>query len=525
MTKVRKSLSRRALAGVSAIALGLTGVAALSTAANADTGNIDPEAESSLTIHKYLGLHDGDFGPNNGTELEGDDVPDLDTADGVEFTVRQVGVIDGDENCVALDVTDTDDWDLIAGAYGTDPEEWGDEEGDYCFVDGKEWTESTDGGVAVFNPGLGFYYVTEGDDSGNNNIVQKAEPFFVTIPYPSYAGDAEETHVWTYDVHVYPKNQKADNPTKEIDKDPSDLTVGSTVTWTIEVVIPETKDDITEASVYDQLDERLKYKTSTVKVDDTEVEADEVAFPTVNQEGGTLTWTFTDPAGLELINANKGKTITVEFVTEVTAVGDDGQIQNAFGELGNGYGSSFNDVETPGENTPETYWGQLSILKTDDSATPQVLEGAEFQVFEKGTGDCATDWEDAGTPVATGTSDENGVVRWEDVTPNSVLGLFIGNWSNIEDDMVPDNPSKDYCVYETKAPAGYTVGQIANPVTITPGAENLNNFSVVNVQNEGPELPLTGANGTMLMILGGIALVVTAGGVHLVSKRRREQAA
>ncbi len=540
MKHSKRTFGRRLLAGVSAGALGLLGAAGVAATALADDpGNIDPGAESSLTIHKYLGLHSDDFGPNNGTELKDDDIPNLPVASGVEFIVKQVGVVDDEDNCVALDVTKTEDWPLVEGAYNTTPATWGTGEGEYCFVPGfgtsGKMSASTSNGEVTFDLGLGFYYVTEGADSGNNNIVQKAEPFFVTVPYPSYAANGTVEHTWTYNVHVYPKNQKADKPTKTISTDPSALTIGSTVTWTITAIIPNTADDITEASIYDQLDSRLKYKSSTVKVDGTAVVAGDVTPPTADQAGGTVKWTFTNPQGLAKINANKGKTITVEFVTEVVSVGD-GTIQNAPGDLGNGYGSSFNEVPTPGENTPGTAWGQLSILKTDKGTPAKNLQGAKFQVFERVWNEedeeyeaCAADWEDAGTAVATGTSDENGVVQWTGVNPTNPLGLWIANWQGTESDPAPApaDLAKDYCVYETEAPAGYNAVQGAKVVTITPGTlgENVFSWTAVNTQKEGPGLPLTGANGTLLLIVGGIGLVAVAGGAHLVTKRRQGQVA
>ncbi len=500
--------------------MGLVGVVGLTTTAfAADSGNIDParDGTSSLTVHKYLGLSSDEFGPNNGSLLTGDDIPDLPVAEGVEFTIQQVGVKGADDSCTPINLLTNDGWDQASevseDGLGTD----------YCLIVGSAETLETDeSGVAEFEDlSFGMYYVTEGDDNGDNNIVQKVDPFFVTVPYPSYSGETGADHVWTYDVHVYPKNQASEAPEKTIEERPSDLIIGSTVTWTISAVIPDTADAITEASIYDLLDDRLSYVSSTVKIGDADVAAGDVTSPS---EGDTdaITWTFTDPQGLAAINANKGKTITVEFVTTVTSVGD-GEIENAPGIPDNGYGSSFNDTPTPGETTPATYWGQLAILKTDDSETARVLQGAEFQVFEQGAGACAANAEGAGTAIATGTSGADGVVLWDNATPanSSPLGLWVANYQDVND-VPTEGATKDYCVYETKAPVGYVAGSIANPVTITPGEldENEYTLTVVNTQQDGPDLPLTGADGTRMMIIGGTALVLLAGGLYLVQRRR-----
>ncbi|WP_099332657.1 SpaH/EbpB family LPXTG-anchored major pilin [Actinomyces minihominis] len=536
MKDTKGTAGRKALASMGAVALGLVGVAGLATSAiAADLGNIDPNADSSLTIHKHIGLPtDLD---NNGVELG--DVLDLDVAKGIKFKVQEVGVLDQGLQCAALEVTQAEDWNLIVAAYDTDPADWGSAKGSYCFTETEFEGETDEKGELKFdsvntpNFGLGFYYITETDSSNavipgvpdqGVTVVQPVEPFFVTVPYPSYSGETGANHVWTYDVHVYPKNQKSDAPGKVIEKRPDSILVGSNLTWTITVPIPNTLDPLTEASVYDQLATELKFTDTTiVKIGGVEYTGDGLTRPAADA-AGQVVWSFTGDA-LAAVNAARSTsdaTIEVTFTTEVVSVPGEGLVENAPGTPGNGYGSSFNSKVTGGENTPESYWGQLSILKTDDSATARVLEGAEFKVFEKGTEGCAAEAPASGE-IATGTSGPDGVVLWDGTNPASApLDLWIGNWSNVEDDMAPKNPSKDYCVYETKAPVGYVAGTIANPVTITPGtiAEGEFTFTVVNAQQDGPDLPNTGASGTLLMIIGGTALVLLSGGLYLVQRRR-----
>lgn len=209
------------------------------------------------------------------------------------------------------------------------------------------------------------------------------------------------------------------------------------------------------------------------------------------------------------------------------SVGQDGKIENKPGTPGNGYGSKFNDTPNPGETTPVTYWGQLQITKVDESDPAKKLEGAGFAVYENATpgsggAPSACPAVASGSAVATGTSGSDGVVTWTPNTPDksSPLGLWIGNY----DEVQTPEPTKVYCVYETKAPAGYTGIQGPITATIKPGQTltlDENQFNVPNKQKDGPELPLTGANGTMLMMIGGVALIALAGGVYLVSRRRQ----
>ena len=126
--------------------------------------------------------------------------------------------------------------------------------------------------------------------------------------------------------------------------------------------------------------------------------------------------------------------------------------------------------------------------------------------------------------VSTGISGNDGVVTWTQDLPGnnaSPLGLWI---ANSEKDQLP-NPSKVYCLYETKVPAGYT-GQVgARTVTITPGTANVLAISVENLPRETPELPLTGAQGTVMLTLGGLALVGIGVSALYVTRGRRNESA
>ncbi|MFY9678335.1 LPXTG cell wall anchor domain-containing protein, partial [Glutamicibacter protophormiae] len=82
-----------------------------------------------------------------------------------------------------------------------------------------------------------------------------------------------------------------------------------------------------------------------------------------------------------------------------------------------------------------------------------------------------------------------------------------------------------YVLKETKAPAGFVtpVGDKAfTPVAVKIGANETGIYdaTIVNSQQDVPELPLTGANGQILMVIGGTAVLLVAGGMVIVSRRR-----
>ena len=490
---IMRNTRKRFAAGVGALAL--MGSLGIGAAASAAIGPDQPDApdHGSLTINKYKGAP---------TTNPSDD----DLLDGVEFTVTPIGRLSADKStCTAIDLTDSAQWDGIDALYPatagtaaptpTDP---------FCLVTDKAVTETTDDGQIKIDPiDIGLYYVEEGTDTGNNDIVSKVPNFVISVPYSN--GSAADG--WNYNVVVNPKNAVMNAPTKTIADRPDALVVGGEVTWTMTVPIPQLNNDETfnEAIITDALDSRLTYvpNSSVVTIDGTTVASSNYGVT------GNAVWTF-NADGRTLLNSNMGKDMLITFKTTVDSVGG-GAIAN------DDYSSKFNGTTVPGEPEPYTYWGQLSILKTDNSTPAKNLSGAEFKVFEKGTAECPAAAPATGA-VATGTSNSTGVVQWAGATPASPLGLWVANVNN---GPATPTPTKDYCLYETKVPAGHTATPITNPVTITPGTEHVNALTVVNAKKDGPSLPLTGAQGTLLMVVRGLVLVAAGTGAVVATRKRQ----
>lgn len=316
-------------------------------------------------------------------------------------------------------------------------------------------------------------------------------------------------------MNVYPKNQVLAAPIKTINKteDQTGVKVGDTVEYTITQTVPRLNAGETykQAVIYDILKaDELKYDaTASVSLNGTPlVEGTDY---TIAADGST--WTLT-PDCLKTLKADD--TITVVFTAKVLKVTVSGATENGpgSGEPGEpGYGSTFNGTTTPGGQTPYTYWGQLQVVKQDEGKNP--LKDAQFAVtVPAADGSCPASIE--GAHIADGASDANGTVQWNS-EPTSPLGLFVANSSN----GPLTDPSKDYCLYETKAPAGFVIGTFDHKVTIKPGTTTgVNTVTVTNVQQNHPNLPLTGAAGTVVMTLGGLALVVAGGAAYVVSRKR-----
>jgi fimbrial isopeptide formation D2 family protein/LPXTG-motif cell wall-anchored protein len=553
MSIARKgSLARRVAAAAGAVALGLAGLAGAALTANATepgAGNIEAGKATSLTINKYAGPQDKDHVPD-GTVQTPD--PSTHTAlKGVEFTITPV-TAKGDQS-LATNAIDTDPkaWDIISGPDGKTPLVAGDvasvdpatnaatAKNGFVLDAANATVVTTDAnGVGKLADGTvptlphGLYLVTE-TGHGDNDIVSQTAPFLVTLPLPQTKGS------WLYDVNVYPKNQILTGPVKTINttEEQTGVKVGDTVQYKIEQEVPALNEGETykDAVIYDNLDNaELKYDSGELLTNSGTALAEGVDY-TFSHEVTTTTdtpaknienvkWTLT-PAGLGKIK--KGDTITIVFKAKVLKVTVTGGIANGpgNGEVGKpGYGSKFNGKTVPGTTTPYTFWGNLEVTKIDESNNK--LANADFSVYEGG---CPADKsQPTGTAVATGTSDSNGLVKWSVNDPatgaagtDGSLGLFV---ANVNSATAPDPASfsKDYCVYETKAPAGFIKGD-PRTVAIKPGTtatSPANAIDVTNTQQNHPNLPLTGAAGTIVMTLAGIALVAAGGAAYAVSRKR-----
>lgn len=499
----KSSALRRLTSVVGTVAIAVAGVISMGQVASAAVGPDQPDAPEtgSLTVHKYVG-EEADAG--TGEEIT---IPGAVPLEGAEFTLWRLGVDNGGA-CEAIDLADTNHWTHVPN--GAAPADLADVQDDFCIV-GPETSGETDqdGEYTFSNLPLGLYYVQETDAPAN--IVSKTAPFYVSIPLP------HEDQNWLYDVHVYPKNQELDAPTKIINDDAEQpgkgLTVGSVVEWTISQKVPALNEgeEYTSATIWDVLNPaELEYAgTTSVSLNGTPL----VEGTDYTIDAGVVSWSLTKK---KLAEIRAGDTIEVVFTTTVLAVTETGDIDNPGSEGPDkpGYGSEFNGGTTPGGTTPHTYWGQLTVNKGDTEMVNK-LAGAEFAVFNNAeNGVCAPEAPETDA-IATGVSDAEGVVRWNDVTPDNPLGLWIANSSDGE----IANPNKDYCLYETKAPAGYVAGP-SQVVNIKPGTNAKLVVNFENTKKEGPNLPLTGGQGTMAMTVGGIVLMLAGAGAVYVLRRR-----
>ena len=454
---------RRLVAGLAGAALLAL---ALPATAQADTGNLDPAAASSLTIHKY----DGSAGAAGDGSALADTSALGNPLSGVQFTLTPVTAKSG----AAINLDTSAGWDLIAGIKASDVTA----AGSVYSKDAANAKVVTTNASGIATQALphGLYLVTE-TSPGANNVVSPVDPFLVTLPLPQSGGK------WLYDVHVYPKNAiNKTVPTKTV-SNPSSPVLGSTIDWTITApVAPVGQGTLKTFTVVDTLDARLQYQGVVVKNAAATLVAG--ADYDVVQAGQKITVDLSKAVASGKVKP--GDSPVVVLTTVVVSLGD-GAIKNT--ALAN---TNTSGVQT---NEPQSNWGVLKVHKHAAGDTSKNLAGAELAVYVN-QADAA--------PVGTLTTAADGT---------ATITLWVGNDSVV---------AKDYWIKETKAPAGYVLP--ANPWTQTnvkAGAVAVSTFDVPNTQQGHPDLPLTGANGRLYLMIGGGALLLLAIGAAIVVSRRR----
>ncbi|MFP1601830.1 SpaH/EbpB family LPXTG-anchored major pilin [Microbacterium sp. 2216-1] len=486
LTTHRRGRLSRLTAALGASALALLGAVSIASSASAAEPFDMPTDDGSLTIHKFEQPSPVGSANNDGGTI---DTTGLTALGNVEFTVYPI---------TDVDLTTEAGWDL-ARDYAADTS--------LATTLGTPivLTTGVDGSTSTQTLPVGAYLVVETDSSGATlpngdpaNVVLEAAPFVVTVPIPLGEG------TWNSDVHVYPKNSLT-QATKSV-QNPDEYGLGSIVTWSVDVKVPSLPEGetFTEFHITDTLDPRLAYVASSAQVslDGTPIGFTE-SFTGADADGrgGTLAVSL-DAAALTSLAAAPGGIVTLEFDTTVHGLGDIPNTATVFiNEPTTGSGTETNEVNT--------YWGDVAILKHATGDVNATLAGASFSVY-------ATEADAlAGTNpiVANGatefTTGADGTV--------SIPGLWAGETAT---------SSQTYWLVETVAPAGYILD--STPIEVVVNAGSLTqpvSVSVPNAQESQLTLPLTGAEGTTSLMIGGGALLLIATGLAMYSMSRRRQAA
>ena len=503
----RHPAGRRLAAAVGAVALSLSGLIGGAGVASADPnyGNIDQDATGSIIIHKHLNGDGTEANPDGSGNVSGAAVS------GVTFAAYPI---------TSLDLSKSSDWDTLSGlnvpdsacANPTAPTLAGQELG------GEAGSATTGGNGQATISGLSVRAYLVCETAAPANIVQKAKPFVVTIPYP-YNGS------WLYDVNVYPKNTEVSIEKTVEDQAQYGYGLGSVVSFPVTTMVPALED--TSNFQYFQIKDQMDARFSDLAVTQVTLGSETLTADTdytVDITGNTVTVKFTS-AGLTKLKSAAGQQVRAVFQGKVTSVGD-GAIKNTAQLITDtAYGSV---PDTPPDNpdpenppsTPEvqTNWGDLKVQKVDADSTSTGLAGAIFEVYNA-TDPYAADCSGAtktGDPIRVGgqtqfTSDANGLVN--------ITGLYVSDSVHS-----PANATQRcYVLVEVEAPAGFVKQSGDIGVTVKTGTTDTAvayDAIVQNGKQAVPGLPLTGAQGKVLMMIIGAVLILTAATTVAVRSRR-----
>ena len=525
------TLGRRAAAAAGVLTLAFLGLAPMAQAEDANYGNIKENAQGSLVIHKHL---NGDGNPIGTVDGEGANGNAGAAVAGVQFTAYPI---------TGINLKDPADWNKVSAlsapgaipdsacADPTNPKLDG-----YGFEAGMTSPDTdTSGAATISSMPVKAYLVCETKTPGN--IVQKAKPFVVTVPTPNTAAGQEGN--WVYDVNVYPKNEKIEVAKTIQDQKVNGYAVGSKVRFPVTSTLPklDTKSHYKYFQLKDTLDAHLSEVTATdIKLDGAVMDPGDYR---VDTNGQTVTVTFTK-VGLGKLKAAAGKSVQAVFEGKVVSASNNGDITNQAQLISDTtYAEQppepseppANPNDPPTTETVTTYWGDLTIKKVDShdkNASKAGLKGAEFQLFKaKNSYDdtCTKDKEGDAIAVngeTTLTTDDTGAIN--------IQGLFVSDSIDGADrDNKVNATARCYVLVETKAPAGFVLPSgdgAVTPVKVQAGTVTTDNVTIENTKQTVPGLPLTGANGMLILTASGASLLMIAVGSVLVARyRERKQTA
>lgn len=556
---VRRTVLRRTMAVAVAATFATAGLAVSAYAAEDPSfGNIKAEAKGSITVFKHE--------TQSPVAVTG---KVTDTADALSGTTKPVqGVVFKSFKFDSLPLTGNganDSWNKLSAVDGAKLENAcngvGKDKGtpsleDFTFESTGQMFSATgaDGKATLSNLAVAAYLVCEVEAPGT--VVSKAAPFIVTIPHPDTVSKK-----WVYDVTVYPKNTVGGiDKTIEAQR-AHGFPIKNFIHWPVTVVLPKlaTGEHLAYLIVEDPMtDKRFsEHNVESVKVKkDTEetVLTAETDYKYMNQ-GNVLSVGLTK-SGLEKAETKQGGKLEVVFKTKMNALtssapeAQPGVVKNKANLRMRTWHHDIPNTpptdpktppSTPPGNPPEqpqippfpktppespevvSNWGAAKIKKVDAADPNTPLAGAKFQIFSAtdatAYGNCADAVKDS-TPL---TISDKTTLETNSKGEIDFGGLFVSD--NVHPTVNAEK--RCYIIVETGAPDGYVLPEKTETkieVKIGEVTEGTYNATIQNTKTTVPGLPLTGANGRLLLTLLGTALIAIATGGWVVYRRKQSRA-
>ncbi|MCX2455160.1 SpaH/EbpB family LPXTG-anchored major pilin [Lacticaseibacillus nasuensis] len=222
--------------------------------------------------------------------------------------------------------------------------------------------------------------------------------------------------------------------------------------------------------------------------------------------------------------ALKGKTLTFEYQMRIN--GDATPTQ----DIGNTFTYGNKPVGSDqwtyiDDDAPEIETGGMKILKKSSQGAQAPLSGAEFKLSRQKNG--LTEyaqlwWRDETGELTQDNPDPSGQyepdeIEW--VTEAAATTLISGSGNALGQINIGGLEGDDYKLKEVKAPLGYHIINVENPITVAEGEVGTVELATNNIFNtpDSGFLPVTGSTGILaFLIVGGLAM-----GSAVYYKKRR----
>ena len=306
--------------------------------------------------------------------------------------------------------------------------------------------------------------------------------------------------------------------------DKTSVTKNEKVTYTITVDIPTYASQAVDKSFYvsDLLPDGLTIDTDSIKVQIDGIDVDTAAY-TLDMTANTTTepyYTFklsvdTDQYA-EKWSANGGKQLVITYTATLND-NDTTQVNTKETNTVTFDYSNYPFVANSHAQKTDTVDVTTFAIKIDKFVKDQEatkLAGAKFDLYRT-----ATQAEiDAGKSVEIPHTSIQGIkLEGDKVTDANGTATFAKYEAN--------GTNYDYYLVETQAPSGYNILDNAVKVNFTDAeVETTNGVYTVKVPNSsGIQLPITGGTGTVIFTIIGIALMVGAVVLFVVSRKKAKE--
>ena len=371
------------------------------------------------------------------------------------------------------------------------------------------------GGTATFaNLAMGEYFIRPSSTTSVYQLMlQKVEPTVAEV-------DGKQTYVID-DVTFIAKHQEV-SVTKTADK--TSVTKNEKVTYTITVNIPTYASQAEDKSFYvsDLLPDGLTIDTDSIKVQIDGTDVNTAAY-TLDKTANTTTapyYTF------------KLSVDTAQYAANWAAYGEK--------QLVITYTATLNDNDTTQVNTKETNtvtfdYSNYPYVENSHAQKTDTVDVTTFaiKIDKYVSGDEGAKLANAKFDLyRTATTAEVGAGLAVTIPHTTIKGILLESGLTTDDSGAAtfakyeaNGTNYDYYLVETQAPSGYNILDYAVKVNFTDAeVEATNGVYTVEVPNSsGIQLPITGGTGTVIFTIIGIALMVGAVVLFVVSRKKAKE--